>query len=647
VHRIDLAATEQLSDEDLSALAELRRNCAGDIVRMTNLATCGHPGGSLSSLDFLLCVYASAALSGSAPRAPERDRVILSIGHISPATYSVLAAYGFCDRRDALLGFRLAGSPFSGHVEFGVPGVEWNTGNLGQGLSAGCAAALAAKLQGRDSRAIVVMGDGEQQKGQISEARRFATKFGLSNLIAFVDLNGLQIGGDTQKVMPQAIAEEYRCAGWNVIELDGHDPAGLYSAFRSAYLASTEQPERPTALIAKTVMGKGISFMEGDCHFHGVVPNDEQVKIALAELGLEDDMAELRSARAALGYLVPRQEEPQAEAPSLDLGDPRTYEPGSKVDCRGGYGNALADLAALNNADGAGKIAAISCDLEGSVRMQGFHKNSPKQFIETGIQEHHAATLAGFLSWEGYVPFLSTFGVFAVGEGYNQQRLNDINRSNVKLVATHCGLDVGEDGPTHQSIDWLALMQGPFHFHILSPADANECDRMVRWAAGHRGNVFIAMGRSKIPTIAATDGSAQFGGETRFEPGKATWIREGSAGTLAVFGPTVAPALEARELLAAEGIEVGVLSFGSLKPIDEDAIKRAAAIGPVLSVEDHNVNCGLGALIAQTLGAAGLVGKLARLGAAMYGSSGTPAALFEEQGMHPAGIAQSMRELIG
>lgn len=648
MHRISFTKQSQLQDADREALAKIRKACAGDIVRMTFLAGCGHPGGSLSTLDFLLSIYASANINKDNARELDRDRVIVSHGHISPGVYSVLSQYGFVDRKTALTHFRLAGSAFSGHVETGVAGVEWNTGNLGQGLSAGAASALAAKIWNKDFKAMVLMGDGEQQKGQISEARRFAVKYKLNNLIAFIDFNGLQIGGKIDEVMPQNIAEEYRVAGWNVLEVDGHDPDALYKAWRKAYLSETDKPEHPTVIIGKTIMGKGVSFMEGDYHFHGVAPDKDQSLQALTELGLDNDLDELVAARAALGSLLKRDHNDfTARLLPVKTGQPRNYEVGSKVDCRSGYGNALEDLAKLNNIEPSGhaRVLAMTCDLEGSVRMNKFHAASPECFFEVGIQEHHAATLAGRLSWEGLTTFFSTFGVFAVAEGYNQQRLNDINHSNIKLVSTHCGLDVGEDGPTHQSIDYIAVMGAPFGFSVCSPADANQCDRMTRAIARHKGNVFMAMGRSKVPVITDENGEA-FYKDTDFEFGKADWLRNGSDGVIACFGPTVYRALEAQKLLKEAGKSVAVVNFGSLKPIDREAVRKAAQTGFILSAEDHAAHCGLGASIAQVLGEEGLVCKTKRLGATFYGASGTPDALFDEQGMSPNGIKDAMLELL-
>ena len=173
-------AAETLTPNQLATLCSLRRRAGADCIRLTSLAGCGHPGGSLSSLDALILIYGCGHFEPQSPHGQDRDRVVVSHGHISPGVYATLGAFGFFDMQDCYDGFRRAGSIFGGHVESVVPGVEWNTGNLGQGLSAGCGFALAAQLKGESHRTFVLMGDGEQQKGQVGEARRFAAKFGLS-----------------------------------------------------------------------------------------------------------------------------------------------------------------------------------------------------------------------------------------------------------------------------------------------------------------------------------------------------------------------------------------------------------------------------------------------------------------------------------
>ncbi|MFN3407043.1 MAG: thiamine pyrophosphate-dependent enzyme, partial [Caldimicrobium sp.] len=211
---------EYLDDSEIKILESSFKKCARRIILATTLAKSGHPGGSLSSLNLLLVTFAIAKVDPKAPRHPERDRVIISHGHISPGVYSVLCEFGFFPEEAFLMEFRRAESAFSGHVEQAVPGVEWNTGNLGQGLSAACGVAMAMKLKNLPSRVFCLMGDGEQQKGQVIEARRWAVKFGLNNLITLIDYNKLQIGGSIKEVMPQNIKEEVLATSWNLIEID-------------------------------------------------------------------------------------------------------------------------------------------------------------------------------------------------------------------------------------------------------------------------------------------------------------------------------------------------------------------------------------------------------------------------------------------
>ncbi|RME86014.1 MAG: transketolase, partial [Planctomycetota bacterium] len=292
---------EKLSPENMEELGKMRKKAAQSIIEMTTLAGCGHPGGSLSTLDFLLIVYASIRHRPNEPNWAERDRVFISHGHISPGVYSVLGLNGYFPLDEGIIQFRKAGTPFGGHVEIFVPGVEWNTGNLGQGLSAAAGSALAGMLQGELFKVVCCMGDGEQQKGQVSEARRFAVKNRLSNLIGFVDWNGLQIGGKITEIMPQNLVEEWRASGWNVLVVeDGHNYQELYQAFRKAYKKETESPEMPTVILAKTVMGKGISWMENQHKWHGQAPSIELARKAFQELGVEDRLDELLEKRKAL-----------------------------------------------------------------------------------------------------------------------------------------------------------------------------------------------------------------------------------------------------------------------------------------------------------------------------------------------------------
>ena len=633
-----------LSSDQITTLREMRRRCARRILLSTTLAASGHPGGSLSSLDILLVAYGMIRHDPANPRWQDRDRFVESIGHISPGVYAVLAEYGYFTEEDFLQGFRRTDSGFPGHVETIVPGVEWDTGNLGQGISTAVGMAQAFKVKKRGSHVFCLMGDGENQKGQVSEALRYAHKYKLDNLSVIIDRNHLQICGSTEEVMPQPIGRLYETLGWQVRRIDGHDYNEIFSALKTALQNDSGVP---LLILARTVMGKGISFMENKARYHGSPLSPDLLADALAELGYENDLAawqQLRTEPVRTHTILP----PRTDYPSVQPGEPILYEADTLTDNRSAYGNALLSLAQANNSeDGVPVIAGISCDLEGSVKMGGFHKHSPSAYFEGGIQEHHAAAMGGAMSCENLVTFFSTFGVFAVSEVYNQNRLSDFNHANLKVVATHVGLDVGEDGPTHQCIDYLGLMKNLFRFSVFMPADPNQTDRIIRHIATTAGNHFVGMGRSKTPVITTEDGQPFYGTDYSFVPGRADWLRRGTDATILTYGALTPACLDAWQQLAAEKYSVGVLNMASLIPLDVDAILEAAEIGPILSVEDHHVETGLGASIAMTLLDKGRQVPFKRLGVSRYGASGKPAELYADQGLDAASIAGAVKRLVG
>lgn len=634
---------DNLSSSQISTLQEMRRQCARRILLSTSLAASGHPGGSLSSLDFLLVAYGMIKHDPQQPRWQDRDRLVESIGHISPGVYAVLAEYGYFSEDAFLSGFRRTGSGFPGHVETIVPGVEWDTGNLGQGVSTAVGMAQAFKVRNQDNRVFCLMGDGEHQKGQITEAVRYAHKYKLDNLTVVVDRNHLQICGPTEEVMPQSIGSVYEALGWKVLRIDGHDYNDLFLALKAAY---TNTSGVPIMILARTVMGKGISFMENKAKYHGSPLSPDLLEDALAELGFENSFEQWRQKRSQpvrTDTIMP----PRSDYPKIDAGSPILYEADTMTDNRSAYGNALLGLAEANNVSGKPPvITGVSCDLEGSVKMGAFHKHSPAGYFESGIQEHHAAAMSGAMSCEQLVTFFSTFGVFAVSEVYNQNRLSDFNHTNLKIVATHVGLDVGEDGPTHQCIDYLGLLKNFFRFSVFMPADPNQTDRIIRCIAVEPGNHFVGMGRSKTPIITTEEGRPFYDADYVFTPGKADWLRRGTDATIITYGALTPACMEAWKVLKDTGYSVGVLNMASLVPLDIESIFEAAEVGPLMTVEDHHVQTGLGASVAVVLMDKGKACQLRRLGVHHYGSSGKPAELYAAQGLDAASIAAEAKELI-
>ena len=617
---------ERLDESTLLRLTELSKLARGDILKMTTLAGSGHPGGSMSSIDFYLVLYSFANVSPRSPHDPNRDRIVISHGHTSPGVYAALGRIGFFPIDAAIANFRKAGSAFEGHVEKGVPGVEWNTGNLGQGLSAGCGFALAGKLLKRESRVFVTMGCGEQQKGQISEARRFAIKYDLNNLTVIIDYNCRQISGVTQEIMPQNIIKNFESDGWHVLEVNGHEFQEIYGALRKAALSP-----HPTMILAHTIMGKGVSFMEGKEEFHGRGLNLEEYKKAVLELGVEENLDSYRQMRqkSESPYSPPKY---PVEIPSVQTGNPRTYEKDQKLDNRSAFGNALVDLGKANlRNDGSLPIAVFDCDLAPSTKTTAFARQFPDYFFQGGIQEHNTATIAGAVSTVNLLSFFADFGVFGIDETYNQHRLNDINGTNLKLICTHVGLDVGEDGNTHQCIDYVGVIRNLFGYKVIIPADPNQTDRVIRYVARTPGNFLVAMGRSPIPIILSEEGSPYFGASYEFRYGQADLLRKGKDATVITAGGMVYRAIRAWEILKEKGIEVQILNLSCFSDLDTEAIMRSARTGTIITYEDHHVQTGLGSLVGNVLAEHGLPIRFRKMGITRYGSSGKPDDLYRMQ----------------
>lgn len=635
---LNCGLTEALSAETLATLTARAHESRGHVLSATTVAASGHPGGSMSSMEIYTTLYSLARLRPAEPRWESRDRIVVSHGHTSPGVYASLAAAGFFSIEEFVAHFRQAGSVFEGHVERSVPGVEWSSGNLGQGLSAGVGLALGARLTGADWHTFVAMSDGEQQKGQVGEARRFAAKEKLGNLTAVVDWNHIQISGRTDDVMPVPLVADWSADGWRVIECDGHDFAALHAA-----LADAVADELPTVVLAHTVIGKGVSFMEGLPEFHGRGLSAEEYPRAMAELGL--DPSELDSARECRS--LPCTVEPLEHLtapPVVASGVHRTVAAGEKADCRGAWGKALVDLAEANPELA---IAVLDCDLAVSVKTDGFAAAHPEGFLQFGVGEHNAATAGGSLSTvPGVLAFWADFGVFGIDEVYNQQRLNDINGAALKLAVTHCGLDVGEDGKTHQCLDYVGALRELFGWKVIVPADANQTDRAVREMAGMQGNVALAMGRSKLPVIIGAGGQPLFGSDYEFAYGEIVWAREGDAACVLTMGTLAGAAVAACDALRDQGIDVEVGIAACPLDLDDDAMRYVAEAPLIITVEDHNTRTGLGASVAEWLAINGGEARLVRLGVEGYQSSGASADLFSRLGLDAQGLAATFRRQI-
>lgn len=623
---------EQLGEYEIKNLRELSRYAKGDIIKMTTLAGTGHPGGSMSSLDIYLVVFFFAQLLDD-----PKDRVVVSHGHTSPGVYASLARLGYLPVHDVISFFRKAGSPFEGHVVKGTPFIHWSTGNLGQGLSAGCGFALGAKLRGEKSHVYVLMSDGEQQKGQVGEARRFAKKFELSNITAVIDYNRIQISGNIENVMPQNIIENYLSDGWDVIEVNGHDHNELYKAMRKA-----RSVENPVCIVANTVIGNGVGFMENTEKYHGSPLNYAEYKQAIELLDLEDDLEFYKERRKETCTWQPTIAVPEW---AIDSGLPFTYRDEDKVDNRTAFGKALKDIGDKNIPKGQ-LVCTFDCDLASSVKTADFAKAYPDYFFQSGIQEHNTATIAGALSTTGILTFFADFGVFGIDETYNQHRLNDINRTNLKLVTTHLGLDVGPDGKTHQCTDYIGLMSNLYHFKVIIPCDPNQTDRAVRYAAMEKGNFLIGTGRNRWPVLYDKDGNPFFGEGYSFQYGKMDVIREGMDGAIITYGSMVARAVAIADEFVKKSVSLKVVNMPCVREADILMLDELAKLPFVATYEDHNINTGIAPFIAQQLLMRRYKGEMVSFGVKDYGLSGETEEVMAAEGLDVDSMVRALGKIL-
>ena len=362
----------------------------------------------------------------------------------------------------------------------------------------------------------------------------------------------------------------------------------------------------------------------------------------MKELNIANNMDELAAERKT--YLKNRgascREEPAYHLMG-NTGDPITYNLNHKGDNRSAWGKALVSLADANQDN---IPLVFDCDLAGGVKTAEFAKKYPGHFFQTGIMEHHTATMAGCATLADKVVFWSDFGVFAIDETFNQHRLNDINHTNLKVVATHCGLNVGSDGKTHHCIKYAGLLRALPNYKTVVPADPNQTDRAVRHAATNPGNYFLAMGRSKTTPITKEDGSVFFDENYEFNYGEADKFRTGTDVAILAMGPTCGKAIQAAQILEVGGISTAVWGVSCPTEISEKFTNSLLQYKHIITVEDHDTETGLGAGIALALAGAGNAPPLTRIGVTHYGMSGDAEDLYTLQGLQPEQIAETIIE---
>lgn len=625
---------EKLGTQRVEFLQTFAKSCRRTILEMLKTSQSGHPGGSLSCLDYLSTLYAFRI-------SKTNEDCIVSNGHISPGVYSVLAEMGVVDKDEVIKTFRQKGSKFEGHVTRHIPGIPFGTGPLGSGISAAAGFAYAEKLKGSDKKVFACIGDGEVQEGQVHEMALFANKKKLNNFTVFCDYNAVQLTHSLDKTMPTNIKAFFLAHDWEVLDIDGHDHEALWKAIN-------HEGDQPVLILGNTIMGNGVPMMQkdGENHiptWHGQAPKPDQIdeQLALPELTVNSEqLTVLNDFRKERGFnpTPSKFTKNLTKDQNINTGTPVLYEVGTKSACRGAYGKALLDLA-KNNLN----IIAGTADVGGSVMTKFVAAELPTQHIEFGICEQNMVSVAGGLSVNGFVPFVSTFGAFMSSRAKDQARLNDVNQINVKMVSTHCGLSVGEDGPTHQAIDDMGSFMGMFNTHVIEPADANHCDRIIRYVASHYGNFYVRMGRHALPVLTKPDGTALYDENYEYTYGETTVLQEGNAVTLVASGPMIAEAMDA---VKATGIDAEIVIVSSPKKFDDNLKKSLQKTKKIIVVEDHNGLSGFASQVAMFAAENGIVlEKFIDISPKEYQLSGTPAELYASAGVGSDAIGEVLKNI--
>lgn len=587
-------------------------------------AKSGHPGGTLSLMDIVAALYLNEArLDPDNPEWPDRDRIVFSTGHKAPALYAALAKAGYYTYEE-IVTLRRLDSPFQGHPHAPkLKGVEISTGSLGQGLSVAVGFAITAKLDKKDRRVYCLLGDGEQQEGSIWEAAMSAAHYNLDNLCAVIDCNNLQIDGWVNEVMNvEPLKDKYQAFGWHTIEIDGHDMEQILDAFSEA----RNTPEKPTVILAKTVKGKGVSFMEDIAGWHGKATGSmEEFKRALSDIACAtlDEATIERLFQAAEQYQIGVDKKLAQELPTKP-GDfwwnSGKWKNGhamqvDMVPTRAGFGFCL-DTYGDDE-----RIVTVHADISNSIKISDFEANHPERknrVISVGIAEQNMMTIAAGMALEGKIPITGTYGVFASGRPWDQLRTTVCyDNLNVKIAGAHGGVSVGPDGATHQALEEISLMSILPNMNLLVPCDSVETERLSKTAIlDIHGPVYIRFAREATPVVTDEHTPLVFGkanviryrgAKERFKDAFETCLADEYTGeneriSLIACGPMVPEAMRAAAILKdAYDIESRVLNVHTVKPIDRKAIIAAAMeTGAVITCEEHQKG-GFGNIVASVI----------------------------------------------
>jgi transketolase len=618
-----MAMTTEVASR-LDVYRDLARQLRADIIRCSSEAGSGHPTSSLSAAD-LMAVLLTGHLrySFDDPQNPANDHLIFSKGHASPLLYAMFRAAGVVDDTE-LMTYRKFGSRLEGHPTPVVPWVEVATGSLGQGLPIGVGVALAGKhILKAPFHVWVLVGDSETAEGSIWEAFARGQHEGLGNLTAIVDVNRLGQAGPTELQWDlQAYRRRIEGFGWQVITIDGHNLEEIDDAYRSAL---ENDDKRPTAIVAKTIKGKGVSFLEDQLGMHGKALDDEKTAAAMKEIG--DEPSRTFEVQAPPSWSPPMFESKPVKLTSYS----------ETIATRKAYGETLVALG-----DARDDVVVLDGEVSNSTHSEDFKKAHEDRFFEMFIAEQQMVGAAVGMQVVKLVPFASTFAAFLT-RAYDFIRMAAVSRANIRLSGSHAGVSIGEDGPSQMALEDLAMMRAVHGSTVLYPCDANQTASLVAQMAEREGISYIRTTREKTPILYGPDDTFTIGGSKLVRQSDEDQV------TVVAAGITVHEAVKAADELAESGVKIRLMDAYSVKPIDVNGLTEAARAteGRIVVAEDHWPEGGLGDAVLAALAEAGVDEiHFVHLAVRDMPTSGKPAELLDDAGISAKHMVKAVNELL-
>lgn len=602
------------------ALEKIAKRLRIHSLKMTTEAGSGHPSTCLSMAELVACLFfGEMSYNIDNPFDWSNDEHILSKGHAAPILWAAYAEAGIIPEK-SLMNLRKITSVLEGHPTPRMKWVKAATGALGQGLSVGVGMAVALKLGKSRRRVYVLMGDGECAEGSVWEAANTASLLGLNNLCTLVDINRL---GQSEATMHghdlKSYQRKFKAFGWNTISINGNKVSDILKAFEKA-----RQSDKPYTILARTIKGKGISFVENKNGWHGVPLNKSDLQKALDELGPVPDIDAKKYVRKPKMVNSPKFKKRYNFKKNV-------YEKNTAT--RRAYGNALLNLAKINDT-----LVVVDGDVKNSTYAEDFFKAYPKRSFQSYIAEQNMVGMAIGLAAKGFLPFVATFAAF-LSRAHDQIRMAAYSFTNMKLVGSHVGVSIGADGPSQMGLEDLAIFRPIPKCVVLYPCDAYSTEVCVESMAKYKGLAYLRTTRPGTPLL--------YGPEEKFPIGGSKVLRKSQKDRACVVaaGITVFEALKAYDGLKQQKIAVRIVDAYSVQPLDEENLMREVAKSgnKVIVVEDHFQRGGLGDAVSLALGGKA---EIVHLAVKDLPRSGTPEELMDKYGISAGHIIDAVKGLI-